>query len=340
MKKVDMNKNILVIGGAGYIGSHTVVALINAGYSVIILDNFSNSEKEVIKRLRELTKIDIPFYTFDYAEKHKLEELLDKEKINGVIHFAAYKAVAESVADPLKYYSNNVSGFINLLEVMKKCEVNNFVFSSSAAVYGNPPMQKVTEETVCNPTSPYGWSKYIDEIILRDVCSSNTKLKATALRYFNVVGSHESSIIGELPLGKPQNLLPIIVQATAGILPPLAVYGTDYDTPDGTCLRDYIHVVDLADAHVKALAKQESGGNGFNVYNIGTGQATSVLELINTFEKVNKIKVPYSLGDRRPGDPAAYYAVADKANNELNWHSTKAIDDAVLSAWEWQKTLK
>jgi UDP-glucose 4-epimerase len=331
-----MSKNILVIGGAGFIGSHTVVELVKAGFKPIVLDNFINSDQQIISRLEELTGTTIPLYKQDYTDSNRLQKVIGDEDISGIIHFAAHKAVSESVSDPLKYYSNNVSGFVSLIDVIKKTGIKQFVFSSSAAVYGEPPVEKVTEDTICAPTSPYGWSKYIDEIILKDYCHTDPALSATALRYFNVVGAHESAQIGELPKGKPQNLLPIIVQAVSGIIPPLTVYGTDYDTADGSCLRDYIHVVDLAEAHVKALIKNKPG---FNVYNIGTGKPTSVLELINIFEKVNKVKVPYSLGDRRPGDPAAYFASPDKANNELDWHAKKTVEDAVRDAWNWQKSL-
>lgn len=331
---------VLVTGGAGYIGSHTVVELVAAGHQPIIVDNFSNSEKSVIPALEKITGRKIPFYEHDFQDKDFLEKLFSKEKINGVIHFAAYKAVGESVKEPLKYYSNNVTGFVGLLQTLKKQGVNHLVFSSSAAVYGNPPSDVVTEDTPCAPESPYGWSKYMDEIIFRDTCKADTDLKAVALRYFNVVGSHESAIIGELPKGKPQNLLPIVVQAAAGKTPPLTVYGTDYSTPDGTCLRDYVHVVDLAKAHVAALNKISGTiSSNYSVYNIGTGKPTSVLELIKTFEKVNKVKVPHVLGERRAGDPAAYYASAKKAEKELAWHSEKTTEDAVRDAWHWQQKL-
>jgi UDP-glucose 4-epimerase len=333
-------KNILVTGGAGFIGSHTVVELVKAGYRPVIVDNFINSEKSVLKGLKVITGQDIKVYEHDYQDKAKLAKILKTEKIDGVIHFAAYKAVGESVENPLKYYENNVSGFVTLLETLLNGGVNSFVFSSSAAVYGDPPTSSVTEDTVCNPTSPYGWSKYINEIVLRDTCAAKSELKGIALRYFNVVGSHKSALIGELPKGKPQNLLPIIVQAVAGKIPPLTVYGTDYSTPDGTCLRDYIHVVDLAKAHVAALQKILAAKQGFyEVYNVGTGQPTSVLELIETFEKVNNIKVPRKLGARRVGDPVAYYAVTDKVQEELKWRASKSIADAVADAWRWQAKL-
>jgi UDP-glucose 4-epimerase len=333
-------KNILVTGGAGFIGSHTVVELIDAGYCPIIIDDFRNSSRSVISALEKLTSQKIALYNQDYCDGELLEKVIKKERIDGVIHFAAYKAVGESVAEPLKYYKNNVSGFVTLLETLLKNKVYNVVFSSSAAVYGEPSKTFITEGTPCAPASPYGWSKYIDECILRDTCESEPKLRGTALRYFNVVGAHSSAQIGELPKGKPQNLLPIIVQACTGQLPPLTVFGTDYPTPDGTCLRDYIHVVDLAKAHVAALQRMNSrSGNNYQVYNIGTGRPTSVMELIKTFEKINRIKVPYKLGARRPGDPVACYASVAKVKKELGWRAIKSVEDAVADAWLWQKTL-
>lgn len=332
--------NILVTGGAGYIGSHVVVELAAAGHRPIILDNFNNSDEAVIGRLEKLTGKKISFYKTDYQDTATLTKILRDEAIEGVIHFAAYKAVGESVAQPLKYYNNNVAGFVQLLETVLAYRIYNFVFSSSAAVYGTPPANFVTEETPPAPASPYGWSKYMDEIVLHHTCSATSELKGAALRYFNVVGSHESAIIGELPKGKPQNLLPIIVQAVAGKLPPLTIFGTDYPTPDGTCLRDYIHVVDLAKAHVAALERLAGQTTGsFDVYNIGTGKPTSVMELIKTFEDVNGVKVPYVLGDPRPGDPPAYYAIPKKAEQELGWHAEKTTADAVRSAWKWQQQI-
>ncbi len=332
-------QTILVIGGAGFIGSHTVVELVAAGYRPIIIDNFNNSELQTLDRLEKLLDQKITYYDQDYKDTARLATVLENEKVNGIIHFAAYKAVGESVKKPLNYYDNNVSGFIDLLKLVTDHSIHNFVFSSSAAVYGNPPTECVTEDTVCNPTSPYGWSKYMDEIILRDTCLATPSLGGVSLRYFNVVGAHETNLIGELGKGMPQNLLPIVVEATAHKIPPLTIYGTDYPTPDGTCLRDYVHVVDLAKAHVAALKKLESGSSGYHVYNIGTGTPTSVLELIETFQATNKVAVPYVLGERRPGDPAAYYASATKAEQELNWKATKTITDAVRDAWQWYESI-
>ncbi len=334
-------KNILVTGGAGYIGSHTVVALAGAGFRPVIVDNFSNSEKHALDGLKAILGHEVICYDHDYQDSVFIAELLEKESVDGVIHFAAYKAVGESVENPLKYYQNNVAGFVSFLQTLTQHPVDTIILSSSASVYGEPPPEQFTEETPCNPTSPYGWSKYMDEIVLRDLARAAPDLKATSLRYFNVVGSHESALIGELPKGRPQNLLPIIVQAVTGKIPPLTVFGTDYPTPDGTCRRDYIHVVDLANAHVGALRKSFAENSGsFEVYNIGTGTPTSVLEMINAFERINGVKVPHELGPRRPGDPAACYALATKANRELNWHPTKTTEDAVRDAWRWQQTLQ
>ena len=333
-------QHILVTGGAGFIGSHTVMELAGAGFKPVILDNFRNAERSVLPALEQLLGEPVVHYEGDYQDAELLSKIVTEQAIDGVIHFAAHKAVAESVEQPLLYYQNNVAGFVRLLDTLQQHNVRHFVFSSSAAVYGTPPVEQVTEATVCDPESPYGWSKYMDEIILRDACRADKQLKGIALRYFNVVGSHDSAKIGELPKGKPQNLLPIIVQAVAGKIPPLTVYGTDYPTPDGTCLRDYVHVVDLARAHVAALNKLVHDSAGlYEVYNIGTGKPTSVLELIQTFERVNEVKVPHILGERRAGDPAAYCAVADKAARELGWQAENTIEDAVRSAWAWQQTL-
>ncbi len=330
-------KSVLVTGGLGFIGSHTTVELLNAGYRPVLLDNLSNSDTSVLDGIAAITGTKPTFYEGDFQDTSLLTRIFQDESIDAIIHFAAFKAVGESVLDPLKYYDNNVAGFIQLLQASEQAGIRQFIFSSTAAVYGNPPSDTVTEETPCAPESPYGWSKYMNEIVLRDLCAANPEISGTALRYFNVVGGHESAKIGELPKGKPQNLLPIIVQATTGKIPPLTVYGTDYPTPDGTCLRDYIHVVDLAKAHVAAL---DHGKAGFHIYNIGTGNPTSVLELIRSFEKVNNVTVPRVLGERRAGDPTAYYAIADKAQQELDWHATKTTEDAVRDAWVWAQKSK
>jgi UDP-glucose 4-epimerase len=331
-------KNILITGGAGYIGSHVVVELASAGFRPIVLDNFNNSDEAALKRLEKLVGKPVTFYEAAYQDAAVLKKAIEQESIDGIIHIVGYKAVGESVENPLKYYRNNVAGFVGLLEMVLACNVNNFVFSSSAAVYGNPPTSEVTETAPCNPENPYGWSKRMDEIMLRDTCRAHPDLRGIALRYFNVVGSHDSAIIGESPKSILTNLLPIIVQAVATDTP-LTVYGDDYDTPDGTCLRDYIHVIDLARAHVAALQKSfDEPAGSYEVYNIGTGRPTSVMELITTFERVNKVKVPYKIGARRAGDPVSYYAIAEKANHKLGWHATQTIEDAVRSAWRWQQS--
>lgn len=332
-------KNVLVTGGAGYIGSHTVVELLASGFRPVIVDNLGNSDKRSIDGIESVTGQNVKYYEGDYQDSSLIKKIARDESIDGVIHFAANKYVGESVENPLKYYQNNVGGFVSFLQTLLDEGVTNFVFSSSAAVYGNPPTDQVTEETPCEPQSPYGWSKYMDEIILRDTCAARPELKGIALRYFNVVGSHESAKIGELPKGTPQNLLPLIVLATAGDILPLTVFGTDYPTPDGTCLRDYVHVVDLAQAHVAALQNIMSAEKGsYDVYNVGTGQPTSVLELIQTFENINNVKVPHKLGARRPGDPVAYYAVTNKIEKTLDWKANKTTKDAVRNAWHWHQT--
>lgn len=330
-------KNILVTGGAGYIGSHVVVELAAAGYNPVILDNFSTSDQSAVDNIQKLVGHSVTTVESDYQDPQNLKAAIEQNAIDGLIHIAAYKAVGESVEKPLKYYANNVSGFVTLLDTILSTTVRNVVFSSSAAVYGNPPTSQVTEESPCAPENPYGWSKFMDDIILRDTCRANPDLKGIDLRYFNVVGSHDSTIIGESPKGKPQNLLPIVVEAVATGMP-LTVFGNDYPTADGTCLRDYIHVVDLAKAHVAALEKaQDQTSGNYAVYNLGTGKATSVLELINAFERVNGVKVPYQIGGRRAGDPVEYYALPTKANRELGWKAELTIDDAVRTAWKWQQ---
>ena len=331
-------KNILVTGGAGYIGSHTVVELIQAGMRPVILDTFENSDKSVLSGIKAITGQDVTLYNGSYTNADLVREVLTKEAIDGVIHFAAYKYVGESVEQPLLYYQNNVSGFVSLLEVLLANHIDTCVFSSSAAVYGNPPSSTVTEEAPISPESPYGWSKYMDEIVLRDTCAATPALKGIALRYFNVVGSHESALIGESPKVKPQNLLPLVVLAASGKIPQLTVHGTDYPTADGTCERDYIHVVDLAKAHVAAMQKSlDTPSAGYKVYNVSTGQPTSVLGLIKTFEKVTGVKVPYELGPRRAGDPIAYYATAEKIQKELGWKAEKTPQQACADAWRWQQ---
>ena len=330
---------ILVTGGTGYIGAHTVVELITAGHEVSVVDNLANSSSDVLDSIEQVAGTKPHFREASIQDTETISCILHDEDIEAIIHFAAFKAVGESVVHPLKYYENNVNGFLSLLQTACAAGVSNVVFSSTAAVYGNPPQSAATEETICNPENPYGWSKRMDEIILRDLCTADHSFKGTALRYFNVVGAHPSGLLGESPKTKPQNILPIIVQATAGQLPPLTVFGTDYPTPDGTCLRDYIHVVDLAKAHVAALDHREGHKPGYEVFNVGTGSPTSVLELIKTFEDVNGVSVPYTLGARRAGDPINYYAVCDRAQRILHWQAEKTIEDAVGDAWRWHQHL-
>jgi len=327
--------NILVIGGAGYIGSHTIIELVRAGYTPAILDNFGTSNRLVPELLNRITKQHIPCVEGDFADTPLLQRTLQKLEIGAIVHFAAHKAVGESVETPLKYYKNNVAGFVTLLEAATRNDVP-VVFSSSAAVYGNPATETVAEETICLPASPYGWSKLMDEVILRDACAAKQPIRGVALRYFNVVGAHDSGMLGEMPALPPQNLLPIIVEAVAGLRDPLTIYGDDYDTPDGTCLRDYVHVVDLAKAHVVALdhlLKQPRGY--YDVFNVGTGKPTSVKELIAAFERVNKVSVPFVMGTRRAGDPQATSARVDKIK-ALGWQAEKNIEDACRDAWNWQ----
>jgi UDP-glucose 4-epimerase len=325
---------VLVTGGTGYIGSHTAVELISDGHEVFIIDSLENSSIAALQAIKQLTGTEPTFLNANVQDREKLRAFLKEHTIEAIIHFAAYKAVGESAAKPLRYYDNNVYSFICLLQEALESGVSNIVFSSTAAVYGNPPVDQVTEETPCAPESPYGWSKRMSEIILADSCRVNPSLQGTVLRYFNVVGAHPSGLLGESTT-KPQNLLPLIVQAVAGQTPPLTVFGTDYPTKDGTCLRDYIHVVDLARAHIAALKHHEQRQFNYDIYNIGTGKPTSVLELIETFQKINHVTVPYDVGDRRAGDPVSYYASSAKAEKQLHWHAEQTIEDAVHDAWQW-----
>lgn len=334
-------KNILVTGGAGFIGSHTVVELINAGYRPIIIDNFSNSDRQVLDRLQEITGQNISSYDHDYQNEAFLKDVINNESVEGIIHFAAHKAVGESVQQPLKYFQNNVAGLITLLKIMEEAGTPNLVFSSSCTVYGEPDSLPVTEDAPIKPaTSPYGATKQMDETIIRDTTAAANKLKSLSLRYFNPIGAHESALIGELPIGTPANLVPFLTQTVARIREKLTVYGNDYPTPDGTCIRDYIHVVDLAKAHVKALehiAKQQP--KYYDTCNIGTGKGSSVLEVIKAFEKATGKKVPYEIGPRREGDVVATYASAEKANSMLGWKAEKTLEQALSGAWRWQQTL-
>lgn len=330
-------KKILVTGGLGYIGSHTVVELFNHGYEPVIVDNLSNSTDEVKKRIEKITGKKPAFYKDDICDVETLKRIFQNESIDGVIHFAAYKAVGESVQEPLKYYRNNVGGLISLLEAMQAFNVKNIVFSSSCTVYGEPDISPVTESSpIKKANSPYGNTKQIGEEILNDSHTLNT----VSLRYFNPIGAHETALIGELPIGVPNNLVPFITQTAAGLRELLTVHGSDYNTKDGTCIRDYIHVVDLAKAHVKALDYINGHPeNRFDAFNIGTGNGFSVLEIIRAFEKTNNVKLNYRMGARRAGDVEKIWGDNSKAKKVLHWEAELNIDDMVRSAWEWQKTL-
>ena len=327
--------NILVTGGAGYIGSHTLIELIEAGYTPVVVDNLSNSSPEALKRVEKITGAKIPFHKLDLRNEEELEKVFAAHKFDAIIHFAGLKAVGESVAKPLHYYNNNLTSTLTLLQQAVKHKVPKFIFSSSATVYGTPeelPL-KETSRTGVGITNPYGQTKYMIEQILQDVVAANPNLQVTILRYFNPVGAHKSGLIGEDPNGLPNNLLPYVSQVAVGKLPEVGVFGDDYDTPDGTGVRDYIHVVDLAKGHVAAL---KSAQNGVSVYNLGTGQGTSVLELINAFSKAAGKPIPYAIKPRRPGDIASCYATSEKALNELGWQAKKSIATACEDSWKWQ----
>ena len=326
---------ILVTGGAGYIGSHTVVELLNNDMEVVVIDDFSNSKPEVLDKIKEITGKDFKFYELDYADREKLEKVFEENPdIDGVINFAGYKAVGESVKKPIDYYINNVSGALVLLDTMKKYNVKKFVFSSSATVYGEEnPIPYVETMKTGGTTNPYGTTKLFIEQILKDIYKSDNSWDIVLLRYFNPIGSHESGLIGEEPQGIPNNLMPYVVRVASGQLKELSVFGNDYDTPDGTGVRDYIHVVDLAKGHVKAIEKLNKEGSGLYVYNLGTGVGYSVLDIINTFEKVTGQKVPYKIAPRRAGDIAMCYADPTKAYNELGWKATKTLEDMCRDSW-------
>lgn len=333
---------ILITGGTGYIGSHTVVELIQAGHEVIIVDNLSNSNIEVLDAISEITKVTPLFEQFDLADVARTEDFFDRHHdIDGIIHFAASKYVGESVNDPLKYYHNNLFSLINILQGMKKHEIKNIVFSSSCTVYGQPEILPVTENAPILPAmSPYGNTKQIAEEILSDFTAS-FPANVIALRYFNPIGAHESALIGELPVGVPQNLIPYVTQTAMGIRAQLSVYGSDYNTPDGTCIRDYIHVVDLAKAHVIAVQRlvNHLTKKPFEVFNIGTGNGFTVLQVIDAFEKVSGKKLNFQLVDRRPGDIEKVWADTTLANNELGWKAEKSLEEMMQTAWNWELKL-
>lgn len=334
-----MMRNILVTGGAGYIGSHTCVELIQAGYNPIIIDNFSNSEKFIVDRIEQITGRTPVLLEGDCSNIDWLMQATENYTIDGCIHFAAFKAVGESSLDPLKYYENNLGSTIALLRWMEKRECENLVFSSSCTVYGQPDILPVTEQSPRKTAeSPYGRTKQICEDLILDYFNSGKKIKAHALRYFNPIGAHQSALIGELPLGTPNNLVPFITQTAAGIREKLTVFGDDYDTPDGTCIRDYIHVVDLAKAHVASIECLINTSESFIDYvNIGTGKGYSVMEVIKTFEEVWGKKLNYEIGSKRSGDIEKVYADASYSNKVLNWNTNNTLEEALHDAWNWQK---
>lgn len=328
--------NILLAGGAGYIGSHTTVALMGSGHNVIIADNFSNSSPESVHRVEKITDQNIKLYELDIKDKGKLRRVFGEYSIDCVIHFAGLKAVGESVEHPLMYYRNNIDTTLTLLECMRGFGVKNIVFSSSATVYGEEctmPCVEAMKRGSC--TNPYGWTKYMMEQILEDVAKAYPEMSVVLLRYFNPVGAHESGLIGEDPKGVPNNLMPYVTQVAVGKRKKLTVFGGDYDTPDGTCRRDFIHVMDLAQAHVKAI-EYACEHKGVEVFNIGTGTPYSVLDIINTFEKVNGVKVNYEIGSRRAGDLPEVWANVDKANDILGWKAERTLEDMCRDAWNWQ----
>ena len=326
--------SILLPGGAGFIGSHTAVELLNAGKEVIIIDNFSNSKPEVLEAIKKITGKDFKFYNIDYMDREKLEEVFEENEIEAVLNFAGYKAVGESVKEPIKYYTNNISGALVLLDTMKKYNVKKFIFSSSATVYGEPEKMPITEECKTGgTTNPYGTTKLFIEQILKDIYTSDNTWDICILRYFNPIGAHESGLLGEDPQGIPNNLMPYIVRVASGELKELSVFGNDYKTHDGTGVRDYIHVVDLAKGHVLALNKLEKEGSGLYIYNLGTGTGYSVLDIVKAFEKATGVKVPYKIAPRRAGDIAMCYADPTKAYNELGWKATKTLEDMCRDSW-------
>jgi len=334
---------ILVTGGAGYIGSHTVVELHEAGFESIIVDNFSNSEHRAIDGLEQIIGNKVKLYEGDCNDESFMENLFRAESnLNGVIHFAAYKAVGESFSNPIKYYQNNVGSMVVLVKLLKKYKVTNLVFSSSCTVYGQPDKLPVSEVSPTKPAeSPYGNTKQICEQIIKDTFVAGEPVKSLALRYFNPIGAHESSLIGELPIGPPDNLVPFITQTVAGIRNQLTVFGNDYNTPDGFCIRDYIHVVDLAKAHVQALKmlQEIQEPSYYDFINLGTGKGNSVLEVIKTFEEATGERVNYTIGPRRSGDVEQVWANVDKAEKELNWKANRDLGTSLVDAWNWQKHL-
>lgn len=328
--------NILLAGGAGYIGSHTCIELISAGHTVVIADNLCNSKKEAVKRVEKIVGQEIPFYEINVCDHDALRKVFSENKIDAVIHFAGLKAVGESCEKPLMYYRNNLDSTLTLLEVMKEFGCHDFVFSSSATVYGIPKTVPLVETMPTSCTNPYGWTKLMTEQILQDVTKTDHELSVVLLRYFNPIGAHESGTIGENPNGIPNNLMPYITQVAVGKLKELGVFGNDYPTPDGTGVRDYIHVVDLAKGHVKAIDYADAH-KGTEIFNLGTGVGYSVLDIVKTFSKVNNVEIPYQIKPRRAGDIAECYADPTKAKEVLGWTAEKTLEDMCRDSWNWQK---
>ena len=327
---------ILLPGGAGYIGSHTAIELLKKGYEIVIIDNFSNSNPKVLEAIKKITGKEFKFYEMDYMDREKLEKVFEENKIDAVINFAGYKAVGESVQKPIEYYTNNISGALVVLDTMRKYGCKKFIFSSSATVYGDPETIPLTEECrTGGTTNPYGTTKLFIEQILKDIYKSDNTWDICILRYFNPVGAHESGLIGEEPQGIPNNLMPYIVRVANGELKELSVFGNDYDTPDGTGVRDYIHVVDLAKGHIKALEKIDKEGQGLYIYNLGTGTGYSVLDMVKAFEKATGKEVAYKIAPRRPGDIATCYADPKKAKEELGWTAEKNLEDMCKDSWNY-----
>lgn len=338
---MSKSKQVLVTGGAGYIGSHTVVSLANANYKPIILDDFSNSNPQVIEGIQDILQESITYYRGDCRDWELVSSIFNEHQFDGVIHFAASKAVGESVEQPLRYYGNNLDSLMVMLRAVEQFKLPNLVFSSSCTVYGQPDHLPVTEETDRKPAaSPYGNTKKISEDIIYDVvCAAN--LKAVSLRYFNPIGAHPSAKIGELPLGTPNNLIPFVTQTAAGIRDVLTVFGDDYNTPDGTCIRDYIHVMDLSDAHVRSLTylEEQSESSYYEVFNLGTGKGTSVMEVIKSFQEVTGVPLNYRVGPRRSGDIEQIFASVKKAEKALNWKALKTMKQALADTWKWQQAI-
>ena len=327
---------VLLTGGAGYIGSHTIIEMCEAGHDVVVVDNFSNSSPKAVARVAEIVGHDIPLYNADVADEAALDRIFTEHKIDAVVHFAGLKAVGESVRKPLEYYQNNIGSTLALLRAMKRAGVKKLIFSSSATVYGTPKRCPIVEsDPTGNCSNPYGWTKYMIEQILKDAAHADPEMQVILLRYFNPVGAHKSGRIGEMPNGIPNNLMPYITQVAVGKLKELSVFGGDYPTPDGTGVRDYIHVVDLARGHVAALNYK---GAGVGIFNLGTGTGYSVLDMVNTFSRVNGVAVPYRIVDRRPGDIAECYADPAKAKAELGWQATHTLEDMVRDSWRWQSS--